>query len=754
MNTRKSRRGASAPVVLVAAMAWAVVLSLLLAPASVVLAAEAGETPAPSGPGTFRVAEGGPMSSASGPTPEGMVAVTADDGGAWEYGIEGAAADLWQAVNAEAYGLHVWLNPWMNKRYYWTNNNAWEEDYKRHDLGGNNNNYVDAVDLAFYVGHGSPSSFTFSNAAHDDDRITPNDCQYAWGDNDNEWVALTSCQVLADSNLSAWRNCQNGQHLTLGFVTNASAYNSHTSTQAYHFGRYLSWGFNVPQAWYAACDVAQRGRITRTIINELSHLNDNPALGRSGPDSLDGDWWYQTHYCGTETAIATPQDITALPVLKVIPLGPEEAAGQFGRLGQIFSVPISTTLAAGASADDPFFTSVITDSAALEMDKTAGLYKYTNLAQLWTEQQAEQALAARAANPDAVSELDPAYVRRIAESFLKESGLLLPDAVFNQAVADTLTTTEGGSPGDPAAAGAAVTTTVDIVWQAEFARHIQLPAVRGAQGLPVQTEFSVVGPGAKLKVYMAPLPPGTAAGTDGGNPILGVQGGWRQVETPVNAASGEAAMVEIGDVELLKALYLLLEDEISLNDIPLDTVSREVISHTLAYWEQPPGVAQDELIPVYEFLVSMVERTTGETVEDYAYVPANTVYMPPLARIVDGVPSEAVPAGTAVTLVAADASKSLKDLGLGEFDFPMGSGDPLAYQYEWFQGSVDPANLIGTGMTLADYGLPGGVDEKAGGIPIILRVTDTGNPNQLSATDVAQILVQPATYLPLIQDEP
>jgi hypothetical protein len=292
------------------------------------------------------------------------------------------------------------------------------------------------------------------------------------------------------------------------------------------------------------------------------------------------------------------------------------------------------------------------------------------------------------------------------------------------------------------------------VWQAEFARHIQMPALRGAEGLPVQTEFSVVGPGAKLKVYMTPQPPASAAGTEGTNPILGVQGGWRTVETLVSAASGDAVTVEIGDVEVLKALYLLLEDEISLNDIPLDTVSREVISETLAYWEQPPGVAQDELIPVYEFLVSMVERTTGETVEDYAYVPANTIYMPPLARIVDGVPGEAVPAGTAVTLVAADASQTLQELGIGDFDFAMGSGDPNAYQYEWFQGSVDPANLIGTGMTLADYKLPGGVDTKAGGVQIILRVTDTGNPNQLSATDTAQILVQPATFLPLIQKEP
>ncbi|MFM7581700.1 MAG: DUF6345 domain-containing protein, partial [Caldilinea sp.] len=158
---------------------------------------------------------------------------TADDGGAWEVGIHGTAGDLTTATAAERAGMWNKLNGWFVRNYSYAEAGAWEEDFKRADLGGTENSYIDSVDLQFYVGHGAPALFTFATNNRDDGSLqAPGDCNATWGDGDNEWLALTSCQVLADAGIGPMAQCMNRQHLILGFVTNASAHNISTNTQA------------------------------------------------------------------------------------------------------------------------------------------------------------------------------------------------------------------------------------------------------------------------------------------------------------------------------------------------------------------------------------------------------------------------------------------------------------------------------------------------------------------------------------------
>ena len=132
-----------------------------------------------------------------------------DDGGAWEVGFETAGGDLWQYACSEGTYLRDRLTSrgWVS-RFSWCGGNAWEQDFKRAAApgGGNEQNYLDTVDLMFYVGHGSTGSFTFDSNV-DDHCLTPSDCNRAWGDGDNEWVGLTSCQVLSNPNLANWAAC-------------------------------------------------------------------------------------------------------------------------------------------------------------------------------------------------------------------------------------------------------------------------------------------------------------------------------------------------------------------------------------------------------------------------------------------------------------------------------------------------------------------------------------------------------------------
>lgn len=663
-----------------------------------------------------------------------------DDGGDWELGIHGTAGDLTSATAAERAGMSFWLAPASNwvQRYSFAESTAWEKDFKRSALGGWENSYIDSVDLQFYVGHGWPGGFTFATNNRDDGSLVPNDCFQSWGDRDNEWLALTSCQVMADSNLSQWASCMEGQHLIMGFVTNASAYNNLFSTQAYHFGRYIQQNYSMPQAWYKACDVAQRGRVTRTIINELACLNDKPNLGQVCADSYDSDWWYQTHSCGTETATFVPaDDISAMPVFVMQPYALDDLREDAAKLEAAFGVSISETVSAAAfSADDnPILVSDV-NSRTLEIDKNSGLFSYSDLNQLWSTEQAVEAMGISAAAANYISNDD---ARAIADAFLRNTQLNGDGAVFYEVISDTISSVI-----DPTDINAASTLTeatqTPLVWQVIYSRRLTAPALNAA-GVMDSHEFSVVGPGAKQKVYVPVAAPVGAASVLDTAPI-GVQAGWRGIQQGVDAATGEALLVTIFTPAQIQELYAALNEEIALHDLPLDIKSREVLSYTVAYWEEPIGVSQGEMIPVYELKVKMVEAQSDAEIEEFVYVPANETYMRPIARI-SSVISTPVQAGTVVTLTAADAKQTLRTLGIADFDIVLGRGD---YSYGWYVGG----ELVGSGQTYA-YTVPFAESDRDFSVLIELRVTDIAAANDSFSTDSIKLTSDRATFLPLVE---
>lgn len=691
--------------------------------------------------------------------PAGAESIQADDGGDWELGIHGSASDLTQATAAERYGMSYWLAPMSNwvRKYSFNESTAWEEDFKRHDLGGKNNSYADAVDLQFYVGHGSPNGFTFANANHDDSRLHYNDCERAWGDKDNEWVALTSCNVLDNSRMSEWAQCFNGSHLILGFKTTAYAHNNFRDTQSYWFGYYIRNNYNMTQSWFKACDRVQRTRVTRVLGNELSCFNDKPNRGILCADSYDTDWWYWTHSCGTETAISVPIERLAeeMPVFRTTPYSTNEAEQDLRRLGSVFNIPVTSTVSVANVAEEvrasPFVTASV-GGAELEVDKESGLYGYYNLDALWTAESAEAAYAVNAASATYISNDD---ARRIADSFLIQNGLMGDGSVFYEVVSDTVSSaidTPSTVPTETVASsvvGGAVESPT--AWQVIYSRHlVYTPTVTAAGAPAAPIEFSVVGPGAKQKVYV-PVNASVMASSTLAEPVLGVQGGWRTVEQPqvVNAAGVlEPLTVAMLTTDTVRSLYLALGEEVAMADIPLDVKSREILSETAAYYEMAAGSSQAELIPVYEFNVRFTLQD-DTVIDDYIDVPVNEKYIRPLALIASGLPTATVERGTELTLTAADASQTLQALGLGDFNFVLGSGDPDNYIYDWFIDSLEPENKLGSGRTL-NFTMPAGETDHGTTRTIMLRVTDIGNPNQSSATTSATIDVAPTVFLPFV----
>src|SRR5262249_18392413 len=114
-----------------------------------------------------------------------------------DVGIENMVEE-WQCAQDSANGFHnVTSSPSIPTGFDFRGANAWESDFKKTSLGGDDVDYVDNVDMQWYTGHGWSGGFTF-DGNHSDTQIVPSDAN--WGDRDLEWLQLESCQVLRDTN--------------------------------------------------------------------------------------------------------------------------------------------------------------------------------------------------------------------------------------------------------------------------------------------------------------------------------------------------------------------------------------------------------------------------------------------------------------------------------------------------------------------------------------------------------------------------
>jgi len=150
--------------------------------------------------------------------------------------------------------------------------------------------------------------------------------------------------------------------------------------------------------------------------------------------------------------------------------------------------------------------------------------------------------------------------------------------------------------------------------------------------------------------------------------------------------------------------------------------------------------------------VLLTDANTNEQVQELVYVPASAKYMRPLAKILDA-PTVAQTGGVTLTVNAADATKTLQENGQGAFDFVMGyNGAAGTYLYKWYLGGVEDGNQIPNCSTkTCTFVVPYIDPTKDPQFTLNLVVIDSESPNQSEGTDAANILVQPATYLPTIQ---
>jgi hypothetical protein len=685
----------------------------------------------------------------------GPGAVQGQDDGVLEVGVEyindfhGVAPNL-GLTDDDALSLYSRLgNCGWTRRFAYGNDSAWETDWKGADKPGGHgqeNTYADSVDLAYISTHGGPDSVLFGST-HDDHYLNTADCRLNWGDRDAEWVGLSSCLAMqTDASRRNWAWCMNGLHLIMGFETTMADVN-----HGDWFGYYLCNGYNVTQAWFRAADALQpQGKVAGIIAEELVDFNDRPGVSVAG-DTWDMDYYYWRHPVGSEPARLV--DVNALngvmPVFKTKQLGAAEADSMWGNLGNSFGVSTTTPsgkmLFAARTEADPIRLSL---DKQLEMDLATGLYAFTNLQTLWTT--------------PTVATKSPAYLLTtqdaitVANQFLTTNGLMPRDAQYYEVASDVVSTQAytpslGMTRGD-----AEVVASQPANYEVIYSRILTYtpPIKAGTVKAPEAVEFSVIGPGAKLKVFVDPNAAALSSMKGAASSaVIGGVGGWRQLASSLTSQPSAVETVPILTYNQISKLFASLEPIVALSYVPLPYASRTVTTYTLGYYEGAIGESQAELIPTYVLNVSYT-LAGGEVITTPAYIPANETYMAPLALIT---PTTQLPAsvriGQQVVFTAADATATLSSLGYdASLNFVLGSGaDAGPYVYNWCLDTSDNCTGANMGRVFTYTASLAGLDAGRTTQNIVLKVTDQGasGGNNVSVTNY-QLKVVPPVYLPLM----
>lgn len=657
-----------------------------------------------------------------------------------------------------------WPTPRWISRFAYGNSNAWEKDWKRAAAGGWENNYIDTVDLAYFAGHGSTNALWFGVGSQDDTQLTHQDAFRSWGDRDLDWVGIAACNVLDDPNLGNWANAMEGLRLILGYKT-VMADVSH----GVWFGEYIRLNYTLPQAWFKASDKLQpQGVIARVVAEEPWMYNDK-WFNHNSQDYRNNTYYYWTYKVGSEPArLVNLDEVTEMPVYDVAPLALAEVNSRWD--GLVAATGITTTdfitQTRFASLDGRSVTEMenpvrFSVDNKLVLHEGTGLFNYTNTDKLWVFEDPE---IRQGRAMTAISQEDASM---IANTFLRDNGLLPGDAQEYEVVSDTLTQVIEPAPGR-IGSGVGEVISEDITNHQVIFSRILNGTIPGRDGRAAQqVDFSVMGPGSKLKVQVAAeVPAGLSRAAFQSEAVLGGLGGYRAVQQPTVRGTNVPMTVQILPSETAAKMLDLdesgqadLEARFSLGYIPLTgIIERTVTRSTLAYWEGPMGFEQSQLIPVYAIETRNTIEDSLETsvVTATAYIPANPRYMAPLARITSQAPANQLAAGTVLTLTALDADTTLADAGYdAALDFVAGSGD---YLYTWYVDSVMPDNEIGTGReiqyTVRNPEFLPKEGESASVQRIILVVQDIEPVSEAQVSQDSQLLsVVPSIFLPAIQSE-
>ncbi|MBN1148647.1 MAG: hypothetical protein JXA78_15415 [Anaerolineales bacterium] len=160
--------------------------------------------------------------------------------------------------------------------FNWGEQDAWERDFRDFTKTiwfsphGDDNRWVDNVDLAFFSGHGDPNGPVFSSNL-DARNFSPSSA--LWGDRDLEWIVFSACNVLSGGSMGSyradavarWKEAFAGLHMILGYASPTAE----DAEEGWHFANYMlgspAYGkpaYKIRHAWVLAANDTQKSPIS------------------------------------------------------------------------------------------------------------------------------------------------------------------------------------------------------------------------------------------------------------------------------------------------------------------------------------------------------------------------------------------------------------------------------------------------------------------------------------------------------------
>ena len=179
---------------------------------------------------------------------------------AWE-GVEkynGNSSDLSKTIDEgqkfEA-ALANWGSGWVTD-FRWTDDLAWERDFKTSALGGTDTVWMDDVDLGLFTGHGNQNG-VFLGVNQDD--LTIRWDEALLGDKDLEWLILDACLVLSD-NAGKWNRWGWPVFKGLHYIFSYSSITYDVDSRGEDFVKYAAkHNWRVRNAWIKATILSESG---------------------------------------------------------------------------------------------------------------------------------------------------------------------------------------------------------------------------------------------------------------------------------------------------------------------------------------------------------------------------------------------------------------------------------------------------------------------------------------------------------------
>jgi hypothetical protein len=179
--------------------------------------------------------------------------------------------------------------------FAWGNNNAWADDFRHNDFGGDSLNWSDDVHFCYYSSHAGQfpgpdgANDLYISFASQHTYCLSSSERWRLGSRRLKWFVLDTCQVVQDTDpnhiVAVWGQPMQGVHLIFGYI-GLNYTGPANAGRGAAFGHAVSAGQPLANAWLDAAYWRGRDEVNRPIAIAAGVSRDD-AINRREHETLD-----------------------------------------------------------------------------------------------------------------------------------------------------------------------------------------------------------------------------------------------------------------------------------------------------------------------------------------------------------------------------------------------------------------------------------------------------------------------------------